>query len=316
MLHQGARLIGIGKQHLHHLIHRHGIMIRVPAIKIRHHGDRCVAKLRLTREFRFGHICHANHATAPGAIKLTFGLGAELRAFHDKVGAAACDRQRQLARGCFQRVTQARADRMRDRDMRNTARAEEGFFARKTTVNELVHNDEMAGRQILPQGPHGGKGDDFRAANPLQRINIGAVIQCRWRDGMAAPMAGQEGTGHAIKPPGQDFIRRITPGRTHLYPPAILQPFHVIKPRTADQADHGLDAGFGLGHGGHSVQGLDGRAFSPDGAFMLTRARILRRARHGPAVCDLSGPGADRLREKRKPERLWPARDGTPAAGP
>ena len=182
--------------------------------------------------------------------------------------------------------------------MRDTAGAEERFFARKTTVNELVHNDEMAGRQIFSQGPHGGKGDDFRTANPLQRINIGAVIQRGGRDGVAAPMAGQKGAGHAIKPPSQDFIRRITPRRAKLYPAAIFQPFHIVKPGTADQADHGLDAGFGRGHGGHSVQGLDGRAFSADGAFMLTRARMLRRARHGPAVCDLSGPGAGGLREK------------------
>ena len=81
MLHQGARLIGIGEQHLHHLVHRHRFMIRVPAIKICHHGDCRVAKLRFAREFRFGHICHADHAAAPGAVKLTFCLGAELRAF-------------------------------------------------------------------------------------------------------------------------------------------------------------------------------------------------------------------------------------------
>ena len=87
---------------------------------------------------------------------------------------------------------------------------------------------------------------------------------------MAAPMSGQKGARDTMQPPGQDFIRRITPGRVHLHPAAIFQPFHVIKPGTADQADHGLDAGFSLGHGGHSVQGLDARAFSADGAFMLT----------------------------------------------
>ena len=72
---------------------------------------------------------------------------------------------------------------------------------------------------------------------------------------MAAPMAGQKGAGDAMQPPGQDFIRRITPGGAHLDPAAIFQPFHIIKPRTADQADHGLDAGFGRGHGALSVQG-------------------------------------------------------------
>ena len=205
---------------------------------------------------------------------------------------------------------------MRDRDMRDTAGAEEGFLARKTPVNELVHNDEMARRQIFSQGPHGGKRDEFRAANPLQRINIGAVIQCRWRDGMAAPMAGQKGARHAIKPPGQDFIRRITPGRAYLHPAAVFQPFHVIKPGAADQADHGLDAGFGRGHGARSVQGWDQRGFSADRVFMLTPHPQRRRTRHGPALCDLPGSGAGCLREKRKPKRLWPTRDGTPAAGP
>ena len=69
-------------QHLDDLVHGDRAMIRVPAVVVGDHGDGRVADLRLARELGLRHVGHADHAAAPLAVEVGFGLGRELRPFH------------------------------------------------------------------------------------------------------------------------------------------------------------------------------------------------------------------------------------------
>ena len=75
-----------------HRRHVHIVMVRVPTIKVRDHGDRRIRDFSFPRQFRFRHIGHADHVTAPLAVEVALGFRRELRALHDQIGAATMDR--------------------------------------------------------------------------------------------------------------------------------------------------------------------------------------------------------------------------------
>ena len=52
-VHDFRGVLGVLHQHGNNLLHRHGIMMRMPAVIIGHHGDGDVANLRFARELRF-----------------------------------------------------------------------------------------------------------------------------------------------------------------------------------------------------------------------------------------------------------------------
>src|SRR5262249_60249588 len=54
-------LIGIVQQHLGDVAHLNGVVVRVPAVEVGHHGDGRVANLRLAGELGFGQVGHADH---------------------------------------------------------------------------------------------------------------------------------------------------------------------------------------------------------------------------------------------------------------
>src|SRR5205823_14864513 len=88
-LYQGSRALGIGVEHREDHLDCHVVMAGVPAIVVGHHRHRGVADLGFAGELGLGHVGHADHMAAPGAVELAFGHGRELRPLHDDVGAAA-----------------------------------------------------------------------------------------------------------------------------------------------------------------------------------------------------------------------------------
>ena len=59
----------------------------MPAVIIRDHRHRRVRQLGLAREFRLGHIGHADDIALPTlTINPALGLGGELRAFNRDIG--------------------------------------------------------------------------------------------------------------------------------------------------------------------------------------------------------------------------------------
>ena len=122
--------------------------------------------------------------------------------------------------------------------MRHAALAEEAFLAREAAVDELVHDDEMPGRQVFLQAADSGERNHVRAAGPLQRVDIGAIIQVAGREPVAAAVARQEHAAHAVEHAMQEFIGRRRPRATGCRAPlALFQALDVIEAGAADYAD-------------------------------------------------------------------------------
>ena len=87
-----------------------GVVLRVPAIVVRHHRDGGVGDLGLAGELRLGHVGHADHVVAVLPVGRGFGMGRELRSLHADIGAAAREGDALGGRGVGDTLLQARAD--------------------------------------------------------------------------------------------------------------------------------------------------------------------------------------------------------------
>ena len=239
-LEQRAGLVAVLEQDADHLLHRDVVVVGMPAIVIGHHGDERVGQLGLAGELGFGHRRHADHRAAPAAIEIGFGERRELRTFHGEIGAAGGAGDAFLGRRLGQGADEPRADRMGERDVRHEAVAEKAFVARMRPVDELVGEDEMAGRQLLAERAAGRDRDHVGDARPLQRVDIGAVIDRGRRMDMAAPMTRQENEIDAREPAEQKRVRRFAPGRFDRFPTGVFKPADVIDARSADDAENGF----------------------------------------------------------------------------
>ena len=209
----------------------------MPAVVIRDHRDRGIAKLCLAGQFRFGHIGHADHIRPPAfAVHLGFRQCAELRPLHRKVGAAAVHVDARVARGGFAGVAQTWAGGVRHADMGHAAGAEERFLPCDGAVDELVHDHKISRCHFIAERPAGRDADHICAAEPFQRIDIGAVGNGRGRMHMSASVARQKGHLYPVQRAGQDRIGGRAPGAFHGKPFGPLQPVDVID---AGAADHG-----------------------------------------------------------------------------
>src|ERR1700689_2558324 len=83
--------------------------------------------------------------------------------------------------------------------MTDDAITEEGRNAMEGAIDELIGDDEVARFVLFFQRSDCGNRDDALDAKFLQRIDIGAEVQFRWKDAMTAPMAGEEGYLAAIE---------------------------------------------------------------------------------------------------------------------
>ena len=121
--------------------------------------------------------------------------------------------------------------------MRDQSRAEEGFFARESAVDELVDDDESAGRQVLAQRANRADRDDITDADALQHIDVGAEVDPGRRYLVPATVARQENQLHAVQFAEQQFVGRGPERRFDLLPAFIGQPLDVIYAAAADDAD-------------------------------------------------------------------------------
>ena len=123
----------------------------MPAIEIGHHRDRRVADFGLPRELGLGHVGHADHGVAEVLVRHALGIAGELRTLHADIGPAARERDALGVGRGGQVNAQPRRDRMRHRDMRDAALAEERALALVGAVDELVDQHEGARRQLFPK---------------------------------------------------------------------------------------------------------------------------------------------------------------------
>ena len=126
------------------------------------------------------------------AIQLRFGERRELRALHVDVGAAAVHRRADRLGGVGRDRRQIAADRMRERNVRDEATAEERADAALGPIEELIGHDDVERPVLLPQAADGAGRQDPLDAEHLEAVDIGAEVQLRRQDAMAGAVARQK----------------------------------------------------------------------------------------------------------------------------
>ena len=187
-----ARLVGVVVHHLDDRGDVDRVVLLVPAVVVGHHGDGRVGDFRLARELRLRRPGHADDVGALGLIAERFGERRELRPLHADIGPAVPARDALGFGGGEQAPAKERRDRMGHRDMRHAARAEEGRLAQIGAIDELVDHHEHARIELPVERPAGGKRDDVGDAGPLQRVDVGAIVDRRRREPVAAAVPGEE----------------------------------------------------------------------------------------------------------------------------
>jgi len=243
VLHQGAALVGIVEQHLDDRVHGHGVVVVVPAVVVGDHGDGRVAHLRFAGELGLGHVRHADHRAAPGAVELALGAGRELRPFHDHVGAAALVGQLERAGRVLERVAEPAAHRVGHRHVRDQPGLEERFRAREGAVDELVDDHEGARRQVGAQRADRADRQDFRHPDALEGVDVGPEIQRRRRHAVAAAVARQEHQLLAVELAEHQIVGRLAERRQHALPAHVGQPVDGVDAAAADDADERRNRG-------------------------------------------------------------------------
>ena len=263
------RLLGVGGQHLDDVLHRDGVVVGMPAVEIGHHGDGRVANLGFARELGLRHVGHADHRIAELLVGQAFGQRGELRPLHADIGAAAHHRDALGLRRRGEMDAQPRRHRMRHRDMRDAALAEERTLALVGAVDELVDQHEGAGRQLLLERAAGRERDQVGDAGALEHVDIGAVVDVGGRQPVALVVARQEHHRQAGDLADAQRRRRLAPRARDALLAHILEPRQIVDAGAADDAEHGF------GHGAHSLDAVA----KCEGPHARTRNGALRQDR-------------------------------------
>ncbi len=141
---------------------------------------------------------------------------------------------------------QPRRHRMRHRDMRDAALAEERALALVGAVDELVDQHEGAGRQLLLERAAGRQRDQVGDAGALEHVDVGAVVDVGGRQPVALVVARQEHHRQAGDLADAQRRRRLAPRARD---PLLA---HVLEPRQIVDAGAADDAEDGFGHGAAS----------------------------------------------------------------
>ncbi len=141
---------------------------------------------------------------------------------------------------------QARRHRMRHRDVRHHALAEERALALVGAVDELVDQDEPPRRQVLLERAAGRQRDEIGDADALQNVDIGAVIDVGRRQPVALVVARQEHHGETCDLADAQRRRRLAPRAFDALLAHLFQPRQVVNAGPADDAEHGFGHGLPL----------------------------------------------------------------------
>jgi hypothetical protein len=121
--------------------------------------------------------------------------------------------------------------------MRHAAFAEEAFLAGEGAVDELVDDDERARRQLFTERTARRHRHQVGHAAALQDVDVGAVVDVRWRHPVAAAMARQEHNRKAADLATAHLVRRRAPWAVHTLPAGIVH-VDVIDARATDDAEN------------------------------------------------------------------------------
>ena len=238
---EACRLGGVPLRDLDHGGDVDVVVLRVPAIVIRHHGDGGIGDLGLAGELGLRHGGHADHVVAEALVGERFGIGGELRPFDADIGAAAHDT------GCF---SASAAAAMRSCSSGPTGCAIDTCATQPLPKNELSRlkvrstnwstSTKRPGIELRLEGAAGRDGDQVGDACALHHVDIGAVVDVGREKAVAAPVAGQEdhlGLADAADP---QHVGGLAPGRRDPLLAHVLEAGQVVDARPADDAENAL----------------------------------------------------------------------------
>ena len=133
-----------------------------------------------------------------------------------------------------------RTNRVGEADVRHQAFAEERRHTPARAIDELIGDHEIARRMLFPQATDGAEREDPFDAQFLESINVGAEVQLRRADAVAAAVARQEGDGLAFEFADDIIVGRLAEGGfdAHLVLPGKAR--HRIQTAAADDSDSGV----------------------------------------------------------------------------
>ena len=121
------------------------------------------------------------------------------------------------AQACSNLLGELRADRIGKTDVGHNAVREERGDAAARSIEELVGNDEIERAMFFFQRSHRTERQDAFHAQHLHSVNIGAEVQLRRRNAMAAAMPGKKGHSLALQFSDDVGVRRRAKRRVQLH---------------------------------------------------------------------------------------------------
>ncbi len=132
---------------------------------------------------------------------------------------------------------QLRADRVGEADVGHQAFAEEGGDAAAGAVEELVGDDEIERAVLFLERADGAEGDDALHAQRLHAVDVGAEVQLRGRDAVAAAVAREEGDLASGERAEDVVVRRAAEGRLDVGFFLGFEAGHGVESAAADDSD-------------------------------------------------------------------------------
>src|SRR5208337_130322 len=133
---------------------------------------------------------------------------------------------------------------------RHASRAEEGGLAQIRAIDELVDHHEHARIEFAMERTAGGKRDDVGDAGALERVDIGAIVDRRRREPVAAAALNKKDGVSVPNAAEAQGVGRFAPRRRYVLLAQILQSGKMIDARSADHSDNRLRHGPALFVGG------------------------------------------------------------------
>jgi len=136
-------------------------------------------------------------------------------------------------------VVELGADGVRRRYVAELPPLVEGVGALPGAVDELVGDDEVSRRVVLPEAAHRRRSHDPLDAQLLQGPDVGPAVDPVRRDLMPPAVAGDEGDPAPPVGAEGDEVRRRPIRRVDLHLPRVLDDLGVVDARAADDGDLG-----------------------------------------------------------------------------
>src|SRR4051794_11427605 len=147
---------------------------------------------------------------------------------------------------------------MRHRDMPDAAWPEKTFLTSESAIDELIDQDEIAGREILAQAADRRQRDDVGDPAALQRVDIGAKVDRRGRQYMPAAVPRQKDDRLSVECAETEFVRGPAVRAFNPAPSDIGETVDPVEPAAADNTDNAVGHGSNPRGDGAATAGING----------------------------------------------------------